>query len=100
MARYLGIKKIKTSNDNHYYLVEGKEKGYDDFFIGINPIKKELNFYFSNLLNNPCEIINFNYPEEFLGVKDIPDTILGPLISKVLRALREHNFPDNLDFFS
>jgi hypothetical protein len=100
MARYLKIKKIDVKENEHFYIVLGKEQGYLDCFISINPIEKKLVIYSDDQFLHPVHIINFNNPDEFFSVPNVPPLLLGPIISTALRAIKKNEFPADLDYCS
>lgn len=93
MANLL-FKKHSTKDVVIYYYVEDLS-GKKQFYIGIDPIKKQLSYYISDNFNDPLGVVDLSDPSKPFGLIPGLDLSITNIVGlKAYLAIKKNEFPD------
>jgi len=100
MAICIDIIKRGEVGDLHIYYVNKIGADRYEFYVAISAEKQTISFYKDQELKHLLKVIDVNDPNNTIGTPGIPSMIIGCVLTKCLRALRENHFPQSMGYYA
>lgn len=92
------ITKIKVKGSIIYYHVQAPQDK-QEFWIGIDKLKKELMFFCTNSFVDPIKIIDLSGNDVyFCEVPGIKSTVANFVVARAYAATLKNEFPQNINY--
>ena len=91
------IRKVIEKSKLHYYHVKTKDLSGPDFYVAIDQTNKILLFH-NKIDSDPFGKINLNDPNASIKIPPIKPRIIGAVLSKALKAIKENDFPEYISY--
>lgn len=101
MGVYIGIEKILTKNNLHYYQVSATSFDGLVFYMVLDAEKKDILFYQTAEFLKPIKIINIILDgDALIDVPGIKPAVAGRVITRAYKALTKNEYPADISWVS
>lgn len=92
------IKCGEMENNKHVYHVCDIGKDSCEFYVVISADEKTISLYMDQELKSLLRVFDIKNPDEKLSVPELDHRVVGRVMMRCLRALRDNHFPRSISY--